>query len=76
MRFTESGSMTLGILALLFLAAAILFSMMGQGGGVVYTPLQVLLDIDFHTAATTSLFLIMVTSLSSSMVFRRAKRID
>jgi len=68
--------MVLGILAVLFVGVAILFSILGQGGGVLYTPLQVWSGIDFHTAATTSLFLIMVMSLSSSIVFRKAKRID
>ncbi len=55
---------------------AVVFSMLGQGGGTLYTPLQILFGIDFHTAATTSLFLIMVTSFSAMLVFRRAHRID
>lgn len=52
------------------------FSMVGQGGGALYTPIQVLLGIDFHEAATTSLFLIMMTSLSATLVYRKAGRID
>jgi len=64
------------ILAAAFLAVAVVFSMMGQGGGVLYTPIQVWLGVDFHTAATTSLFLIMVLSLSSTLVFRKAKKTD
>ncbi len=55
---------------------AIGFSILGQGGGVLYTPIQVWLGIDFHTAATTSLFLIMTLSFSSSIIFRKAGRID
>jgi len=55
---------------------ALVFSMLGQGGGVLYTPIQVWSGIDFHVAATTSLFLIMVTSLSATIVFRKAKRVD
>jgi len=66
----------IGVLAVLFFAVAIGFSMLGQGGGVLYTPLQVWSGVNFHTAATTSLFLIMTMSLSSSIVFRKAKRID
>ena len=50
--------------------------MLGQGGGTLYTPVQVLLGIDFHVAATTSLFLIMVTSLSATLVFRKAHKVD
>ncbi|BCX89684.1 conserved hypothetical protein [Methylomarinovum tepidoasis] len=55
---------------------AIFFSMLGQGGGTLYTPIQVLFGIDFHVAATTSLFLIMVTSLSATLVYRRANKVD
>lgn len=55
---------------------AAVFSALGQGGGVLYTPLQLFFGIDFHTAATTSLFLIMITSLSATLVFRRAQMVD
>lgn len=67
------------LLAILFtcmFAVAVVFSMLGQGGGALYTPIQVFLGIDFHVAATTSLFLIMVTSLSATLVFRKARRVD
>ncbi len=57
-------------------AVAVVFSMLGQGGGALYTPLQVWTGVEFHEAATTSLFLIMVTSVAASLVFRKAKRID
>lgn len=58
------------------LVAAVLPSMLGQGGGALYTPIQTWFGIGFHEAAATSLFLIMVTSLSSSLVYRKAHRID
>ncbi len=64
------------LLAALMFVVAVAFSVVGQGGGVLFTPIQVWSGIDFHIAATTSLFLIMVMSLSTSIVFRRAKRID
>lgn len=64
------------ILGSIMLVAAVVFSMLGQGGGSVYTPLQVWLGIDFHEAATTSLFLIMVTSVAASFVFYKAHKID
>ena len=57
-------------------AAAVIASVLGQGGGALYTPIQVWLGVGFHEAATTSLFLIMVMSLSSSLVYRKANRID
>ncbi len=64
------------VLAVLMFVVAVVFSVLGQGGGVLYTPIQVWAGIDFHIAATTSLFLIMVMSLSASIVFRKAKKID
>lgn len=64
------------LLAICMFLIAILASMLGQGGGALYTPLQVWLGIRFHVAATTSLFLIIVTSVSASLVFHKANRID
>ena len=64
------------VLAVLMFVVAVVFSMLGQGGGVLYTPIQVWAGIEFHVAATTSLFLIMVISLSASIVFRKANKID
>jgi len=55
---------------------AVVFSMLGQGGGVLYTPIQVFFGIGFHVAATTSLFLIIITSLSSTLVYRKAGKVD
>jgi uncharacterized membrane protein YfcA len=61
---------------LVMAAVATGFSALGQGGGVLYTPIQLFFGIDFHTAATTSLLLIMVVSLSSTQVFRKAGLVD
>jgi len=61
---------------LAMVANAVVFSALGQGGGVLYTPIQLFFGIDFHTAAATTLFLVMVTSLSSTLVFRRAGVVD
>lgn len=63
------------LMLLLFMTAAV-FAMFGQGGGAVYTPLQVLFGIPFHTAAATSLFLIMTGALASLPVYHRARLID
>jgi uncharacterized membrane protein YfcA len=64
------------VLAACMFVVAVVFSMLGQGGGSLYTPIQVLAGVDFHIAATTSLFLIMTTSLSATLVFRKARRVD
>lgn len=69
-------SLSTTLLAGIIFLVAIIFSMLGQGGGVLYTPVQVLFGIDFHVAASTSLFLIMLASLSSTLVFRKAKKVD
>jgi len=61
--------------AAMFLTALV-FSALGLGGGTLYLPMQLFFHIDFHVAAATSLFLILVTSLSSTLVFRKAKMVD
>jgi len=55
---------------------ALVFSALGLGGGTLYLPFQLFFHIDFHVAAATSLFLILVTSFSSTLVFRKAKVVD
>jgi len=64
------------ILAGVFFAVSIVFSLLGQGGGALFTPIQVFAGIGFHEAATTSLFLIMTVSLSSALVFRKGGKVD
>jgi uncharacterized protein len=55
---------------------ALVFSALGLGGGSLYVPIQLFFRIDFQVAAATSLFLIFITSLSSTLVFRRARAVD
>jgi hypothetical protein len=58
------------------LVAAFIAALFGQGGGVLYTPLQVWSGVDVHTAAPISLFLILIISISSTLVFRKAHHVD
>jgi uncharacterized protein len=58
------------------LVAAFIAALFGQGGGVLYTPLQVWSGVDLHAAAPISLFLILVISLSSTLVFRKVHHVD
>lgn len=58
------------------LIAAFIAALFGQGGGVLYTPLQVWSGVDLHTAAPISLFLILIISLSSTLVFRKVHHVD
>ena len=60
------------ILLATLLAASLVAALFGQGGGVLYTPIQVAAGTGFHEAAATSLFLVMVVSFSSTLVFRQA----
>ncbi len=56
--------------------AAFLAAMLGIGGGVVYTPLQIFFGVGIHEAAATSLMLIIVLSFSATSVYHRAGRVD
>lgn len=58
------------------LIAAFVASLFGQGGGVLYTSFQVWNGIGITTAASTSLFLILINSFSSTLVFRKAHKVD
>jgi uncharacterized membrane protein YfcA len=50
--------------------------MHGQGGGLLYAPIQVLFGVEFHQAAAASQLFIILTSLSAMLVFRRAQCVD
>lgn len=55
---------------------AIPFSMVGQGGGSTYVPVLLIADMSMHEASTTSLFMIMLASISATLVFGRKKTVD
>jgi uncharacterized protein len=55
---------------------AVPFSMVGQGGGSTYVPVLLLAGMDFHTASTTSLFIIVLASLGATLVFGSKKTVD
>ena len=63
--------------AILFsFAIAFIFSMFGQGGGSVYSPLLILLGFSILLSTSTSLVLNLITSLSAGYIFYRKKMID
>ncbi len=64
------------VLTLLLFAAALVASFFGVGGGILYTPLQIWLGVPMNQAVSTSLFLILVTSLSATFVFGKEGRVD
>ncbi len=55
---------------------AFIFSMFGQGGGSVYSPLLILLGYSILLSSSTSLVLNLITSLSAGYIFYRKKMID
>ncbi len=58
------------------IAVSIVFSMVGQGGGALYVPILLALGVSFHTASTTSLFIIIVASLSATLIYARKRVVD
>ena len=67
--------MNLIIYVLLFIVAFIL-AMFGKGGGEFYVPIFLSFSIPFQKAATTSLFILMVSGLSMMTVFHRKALLD
>jgi len=70
-----ANSALLAAIILAFLIALI-FSMFGQGGGSVYSPLLLLLGFSILLSTSTSLVLNLITSLSAGYIFYRKKMID
>jgi uncharacterized protein len=65
------------IYAILFaFVIAFIFSMFGQGGGSVYSPLLLLLGFTAIISTSTSLVLNLITSLSAGYIFYKKKMID
>jgi uncharacterized protein len=64
------------LLFFIFLAVSTIFSMLGQGGGAFYVPMLLAVSVPFYVAATTSQVLIMVVSLSSMLIFAKARMLD
>nr|WP_320161690.1 sulfite exporter TauE/SafE family protein [uncultured Methanoregula sp.] len=55
---------------------SIIFSMFGQGGGSLYTPILYLLGFAALTSISTSLVLNLITALSASIVYYRSNLVD
>jgi S1-C subfamily serine protease/uncharacterized membrane protein YfcA len=61
--------------ALVFLAA-VLFNMLGLGGGFVYVPILLFFGVSFHVASASSLFIIAAAHAAALFVFMRSRLID
>jgi S1-C subfamily serine protease/uncharacterized membrane protein YfcA len=66
----------IGRSAALLLATAVLFNMLGLGGGFFYVPILLMFGVSFHVSSATSLFLIAAAHLSALVVFLRSRLID
>jgi uncharacterized membrane protein YfcA len=64
------------LLFFVFLAVSAIFSMLGQGGGAFYVPMLLAVSVPFYVAAATSQVLIVVVSLSSVLIFAKARMMD
>jgi uncharacterized membrane protein YfcA len=65
------------IMAILFsFLIGFVFSMFGQGGGSVYSPLLILLSYSVLISSSTSLVLNLITSTSAGYIFYKNKMID
>jgi len=64
------------LLFFIFLLVSTVFSMLGQGGGAFYVPMLLAVSVPFYVAAATSQVLIIVVSLSSMLIFAKARMLD
>jgi uncharacterized protein len=71
----EISSTLIAVVIFAFLIAFV-FSMFGQGGGSVYSPLLLLFGFTVLISTSTSLVLNLITSLSAGYIFYRKKMID
>jgi len=64
------------ILIIVLFLSSLLAALFGIGGGSLYTPIQIWLGVPFKEASSLSLFLILITSFSSTIVYRKAHKVD
>ncbi len=68
--------MNLFILLPVIFASSLLLTMIGLGGGLIFSPLFVLLGFPISTAVAASLFLNGIAALSAFIVYMRKKMVD
>jgi uncharacterized protein len=56
--------------------ASLILTMVGLGGGLIFSPLLVLLEYPLSTAVSASLFLNGIAALSAAITYFRAKMVD
>ena len=68
--------MSLLILLPLVFTASFVLTMVGLGGGLIFSPLFILLQFPVHTAVSASLFLNGIAALSAAITYFRKKMVD
>jgi len=68
--------MPVGILYTVIFFAALILTMVGLGGGLIYAPLFVLLGYPLATAVATSLLLNGIAALSAAITYWRSRLVD
>ena len=68
--------MSLSLLLAVIFCASFILTMVGLGGGLIFSPLFVLLGFPLSTAVSASLFLNGVAALSAGITYYRKKMID
>jgi uncharacterized membrane protein YfcA len=64
------------ILLPLIFSASFVLTMVGLGGGLIFSPLFILLQFPVHTAVSASLFLNGIAALSAAITYFRKKMVD
>ena len=64
------------LLIIAVFSVAVLFSMLGLGGGVLYVPILLAAGLDMHAAVPTSLAIMLVMSLTAAVVYHTNSLVD
>jgi len=67
---------SLFILFPIIFAASFVLTMVGLGGGLIFSPLFILLQFPIHTAVSASLFLNGIAAISAAITYFRKKMVD
>ncbi len=68
--------MSLLLLFPIIFAASFVLTMVGLGGGLIFSPLFILLEFPVHTAVSASLFLNGIAAMSAAITYVRKKMVD
>ncbi len=64
------------LIGLILFCIAFILSMFGKGGGEFYVPILLTVGVGFNQAATTSLFILMVSGTTMMLVYHRKALLD